>query len=204
MSYGKIAIFYDFFLEIFGFKRGFGSFLQREQFNLPPKPVILDAGCGSGGFTFEIFKKYPDAIVYAFDIDEKMLEILKKYRRKKKIADAQLIAEQGDIKNIDKIYKKEFFDCVFFSGALEYAAVGATVAKTAKLLRRGGYFVNLAVRRGVVGWILEKLYNFRIQPPEELIAALNANGFVDIDVKRLSWRDFPANLSKVVIIGWKK
>ena len=48
LAYGKIANAYDTFLTVSGFKRGVESFVNRVDFELPPKPRLLDAGCGTG------------------------------------------------------------------------------------------------------------------------------------------------------------
>ena len=83
MIYGKIAFIYDPMLQIIGTKRGLDRFVEHLKLNLPTNPVILDAGCGTGALTFSILKHYPNATVYAFDIDNNILKTLKKKQKKK-------------------------------------------------------------------------------------------------------------------------
>jgi len=204
MIYGKMALIYDPLMRMLGIERGLDSFVSQTKLNLPPRPVILDAGCGTGILTFAIFKYYPNATVYAFDIDNNMLKVLKKERDKRGIPPSRLVLRQGDLKMVDKLYQKNFFDCIFISGALEYAPLKQTITKMSKLLKRGGVFVNVGVKVGPLGQVLKRVFSFDFQKPEDIASILKENHFFNIKIKPLSIKNFPANLSRISTIANKR
>lgn len=202
MIYSKISKFYDFLIA--PTKRGIDSFIKRANINMPEKPIILDAGCGTGVAAFSLLKKYPKATIYAFDINQDMINIFIKNRNRKKISPQKIKINQGDLNNIDKLYQKFFFDLVIISGSLEYASLQPTIKKISRIIKRGGIFINLAVKRGWFGNILQKIYTFKYQSVENIVSSLKTNGFFDIKVENLTRKDFPANLSRIAIIARKK
>ena len=43
--------------------------------SLPPSAVVLEVGCGPGGITLDIAKRYPHLQVFGVDIDEASIEV---------------------------------------------------------------------------------------------------------------------------------
>src|SRR5262249_35478002 len=75
-AYGRIAARYGTGFRVLGFKRGVEQFLSRVEWSLPARARVLDAGAGTGIIGLWFLRRFPDAEVVAFDIDEKMLAVL--------------------------------------------------------------------------------------------------------------------------------
>lgn len=213
-AYGKIASVYDGILTISGFKRGIENFLNRLKWSAPPAPKILDAGCGTGLIALYLAKRFPDAQIYATDIDEEMLEAMERNLRDEKIDRNKLIIAQSDLRN-PKLLKiigakeptllpEDFFDAVFVSGALEHIELKLALCELYKLLKPKGLFLNLGVRRNPTGAVLGMIYKFRPYKISEIHKALEDAGFQEIKVLKLLPKDFPANLSRIAIVAKKK
>jgi len=60
-------------------------FEESVNLNLEGKKLkILEIGCGTGTYTFVYSKKFPNALIYATDISEEMIELCRKNRLKPK------------------------------------------------------------------------------------------------------------------------
>lgn len=97
------------------------------------KEKILDVGCASGWFIFEISKKYPKSYCFGIDIYEKGIDYAKKkYSHIKfKTADAHKIP-----------YEKEVFDIVICTEVLEHVDDPKLVLTEIKrVLKKGGIAV---------------------------------------------------------------
>lgn len=213
-TYGKIASVYDGILTLSGFKRGVENFLKRVEWDIPPAPKILDAGCGTGLMAFYLAKLFPDAQIYATDIDEEMLKVMERNLQDEQIDRKKIIIAQSDLRNptLLKIMEatkyillpENFFDAVFVSGALEHIELKPVICELYKLLKPRGLFFNLGVRRSPTGAILGMIYNFKPYKISGISQALEGAGFQEIRVLKLSSRDFPANLSRIAVMAKKK
>lgn len=212
LSYGKIAHFYDAVLTLSGFKRGVERFLARLELALPPRAKLLDAGCGSGLLAFWLLQRFPDAEVTAFDIDTEMLRAMER-ARDRGMGEERLTIAQGDLLAPERLtiigegrefeIPEHYFDGVFVSGALEHVALEEATSRLAKLLKPGGIFLNLGVRRNPAGAVLAMVWRFRPYTVEEMRRACERAGMEDIRVLRLAAEDFPANLSRIAIVARK-
>lgn len=213
LTYSKIAKIYDGFLTATGFKRGVENFLSRTLFALPEKPKILDAGCGTGLLTFHFARQFPDAAITAFDIDPAMLRAMRRIMERDGFAPERIAIGRGDLKNPERFERfpegkieavpERSYDCVAVSGALEHVPLEESVRRLTRLLKPGGVFFNLWVRRNPVGAVLGMVYRFRPYSVPEMRRACANAGLADIRVLRLSVEDFPANLSRIAIIARK-
>ena len=211
LTYSKIAKIYDGFLTATGFKRGVERFLSRIPFALPEKPKILDAGCGTGLLTFHFARCFPDAEITAFDIDPAMLRAMRRIMEREIPSASRITIGRGDLKTPERFepfpegktvaVPERSYDCVAVSGALEHVPLEESVVRLTRLLKPGGIFFNLWVRRNPVGAVLGMVYRFRPYSVLEMRRACAAAGLADIRVLRLSVEDFPANLSRIAIMA---
>lgn len=211
-AYGKIASAYDAFLGLTGFRRGVERFLDRLNFNLPPRASILDAGCGTGLLARYLASRFPDARITAFDIDPAMLRAFERELAPEGNGRGIVVAE-GDLRRPERLrplhgheavtIPPDCFDAVFVSGALEHVPLAETVARLTALLKPGGTFLNLGVRRNPAGAVLGMVYRFRPYRIAEMRQACEGAGLADVRVLRLKAEDFPANLSRIAVLARK-
>ena len=70
-----------------------------ENMQLSETDVIADIGAGSGYHVFKMAEKAPKGIIYAVDIQEEMLEVLKLRKREFKAGNVQIV--KGSEKNVN-------------------------------------------------------------------------------------------------------
>lgn len=214
LAYGKVANAYDAVLTFSGFKRGVENFLDRVALELPPSPKILDAGCGTGLMTRYLARRFDSAGILAFDIDRAMLAEMGRIVGEEGTGTSKVVIAEGDLKAPEQIrlintgervtISENYFDGVFVSGALEHVALEESIGRLARLLRPGGVFFNLGVRRNPAGAVLGMVYRFRPYTLAEMRAACEEAGLADTQVLNLAAEDFPANLSRVAIMAQKR
>src|SRR5262249_60675898 len=78
----RIASLYEAALTLSGFRRGLTRFLDRLPLDLPKRPPILDAGCGTGLMAYYLLRRLPRAEVVAFDLDRRMLAVMRRPARR--------------------------------------------------------------------------------------------------------------------------
>lgn len=95
------------------------GFLNPEQIlkNIPLRSdmIACDFGCGSGGWTIPLAKKLKDGTVYAVDIIEDTLSILKSKASSQNILNIKTIL--GDVEKDPKV-KEDYFDLVLITNLL--------------------------------------------------------------------------------------
>lgn len=214
LPYGRIAELYDLSLALFGFKRSVDRVLDRLVPSLPPRPRVCDAGCGTGLIAFWFLRRFPEAQVVAFDVDRKMLEVMRRAaRRRRALADRLVIAE-GDLRGPGRLTRLDdgrplglpdgAFDVVAVGAALEHVPLRETLRRLHRLLAPGGRLVILGVREGQAAALLGRVFRFRPYPLREVRHALQDAGFDDIRVERLTPGDFPANLTRVAVLARRR
>src|SRR3989344_3855563 len=210
-SYGTLANIYDGVLTLTGFKRGIENFLDRIDFNLPKGAKILDAGTGTGLVALYLAKRFPDSEIIATDIDTRMLLELKRLLREERAKTVSFF--QNDLNNPfeiralcevkTNILQENSFDAIFVSAALEHVDVPKTIPQIANLLKPGGTFLNLGMKKGAASAVFGMVYKFKEYSPDEIRRICGKSGLTDIQLKKLSTKDFPANLSRVAVIARK-
>ncbi len=214
LAYGKIANAYDAVLTFSGFKRGVENFLDRVELTFPPSPKILDAGCGTGLMTRYLARRFVDARILAVDIDRNMLSEMARIIQGEGTGTAKVVVAEGDLASPERIrlfgtgqqvaVSESYFDAIFVSGALEHVALEGSIRRLARLLKPGGTFFNLGVRRNPAGAVLGMVYRFRPYTLPEMRQACEAADLADIQMLNLAAEDFPANLSRVAITAKKR
>lgn len=213
LPYGRIAQLYDLSLALSGFKRGVDRVLDRLVPGLPPRPRICDAGCGTGLIAFWFLKRFPEAEVVAFDLDRKMLEVMRRAARRRRFA-ARLVIAEGDLRGPGPLTRLDdgrplslpdgAFDVIAVGAALEHVPLRETLKRLHRLLAPAGRLVILGVREGQAAAVLGRVFRFRPYPVLEVRHALQGAGFDDIRIERLTTRDFPANLTRVAVLARRR
>ncbi|PWU24313.1 MAG: hypothetical protein C5B48_06945 [Candidatus Rokuibacteriota bacterium] len=178
---------------------------------MPARARVLDAGAGTGIIGLWFLRRFPDAEVVAFDIDEKMLAVLGRSARGLGESRRRLIVAHGDLQAPDVLTRldsgqrlaivEHSFDLVVVGAALEHAPLDDSIVRLARLLRPGGAFLNLGIRPGPTATVLARLYRFHPYTTQEVLHALWRFGFVDVRVLPLAASDFPANLTRIGVMA---
>jgi len=209
LPYGRIAQLYDASLAILGFKRALAGVLDRVVQHLPARSCLFDAGCGTGLIAFWFLRRFPEARVVAFDVDRRMLEVMRRAAQALGRDAARLVIAEGDLQQPDRLTRfddgrplalaDQSFDAIAVGAALEHVALEPTLERLHRLLKRDGRLLILGIRRGGAASVLGLVYRFRPYSVREVRQALTAAGYVDVSVQRLTPRDFPANLTRIAI-----
>ena len=173
--FGKLGSVYDICLSFTGYKKSVEFFVD-EFIKETGKELklFLDAGCGTGQYSLTILRKFPNARIVAFDLQESMVK-----RARKNFHEANLLNRvdlfTDDITgSMEKVHG--LFDAIIVSGVLEYTPLESTVQKLTQFLRPGGYFLHIPVRNTVWGKIVGILYCFKPYSQEQTISAFAKNG----------------------------
>lgn len=174
---------------------------------LPEKAKILELGCGTGITTDALLKKFLGAQLVGMDYSEEMLALCKQKF-------PQLILLQGDFNRGESfvsfpegkpvILPLASYDFIFSSGAVsEYGDLAKVLPLVYSLLKRGGVFVNIGIKRNVVGWIMGKLWHFTAPGKEKFMSACRETGFSQVEEVKISWKYFPTSFVKYAVVGKK-
>lgn len=154
----------------------------------PDAPItILDAGCGTGVYSMTLLKRFPNARLVAFDLNEDMLlELKNKLIRSGDVGRVTMFP--CDINALPKDLGGPF-DLILTGGVLEYVDTDRAVGPLLSHLKSGGYFMNSTVRNTVCGQILGKLAVFRPRARQENLDFFLRRGMqlVKIDVLPASY-----------------
>jgi len=183
--YSGIATFYDASLWLFGYKFAVSYFIGIIPFNRKARLNVLDAGCGTGLYTFALLKRFPNAVIKAFDLNANMIEVMKNTIRQKSLDD-KIEVSIGDVtKPIP--YQREQFDLIMTGGVLEYLSDPMIAVKNLSLyLKKNGYFLNSPVKDNLLGRLVAKFYKFT---PHSSITNINAFIYNGFTLERM--RSFP-------------
>src|SRR3989344_8479478 len=84
---GQIIPFYDFLAWVTGYKKSVEYFISQLPFSESDSIKVLDAGCGTGLYSFAVLKKYKNAKIAAFDLNEKLVDYVRAKVVKNKLSD---------------------------------------------------------------------------------------------------------------------
>jgi SAM-dependent methyltransferase len=201
-------------LTLSGFRRGLTRFLDRLPLDLPGRPHILDAGCGTGLIAYYLLRRCPRAEVVAFDVDRRMLVVMGRSARRRPEVSERLTIAEGDLGAPERLRRLDDgrmlvpppggYDAITAGAALEHVPLQETLERLHLLLKPGGLLLVLGVRAGPPGAILGQLYRFRPYRVPQLRLALESAGFGDIRVETLHAGDFPANLTRFAMLARRR
>jgi ubiquinone/menaquinone biosynthesis C-methylase UbiE len=172
--YDRIADVHNFALKLNGYRRSVAKYLRSLELELGPDSVVLDAGSGTGIVTMSLLDSgFKPRRVVALDLSYNSLRLSREqFAKKKRYSNIEGV--QGNILNLP--FAENTFDMVMTCGVLEYVNLDDGLKELSRVLKPNGKLVLLPVKAGIVGSMLEILYNFKIHP-------LN-------DVKRVSTQYF--------------
>ncbi len=115
---------------------------------------VADFGCGSGGFTISVAKKVKNGKIYAIDLSEKSLSVLKRKLEAEKIYNVRLVLSDIE-KGVD--LKEEFIDLVIVANLLFQVEDKEKIIKEAyRVLRKEGELLIVDWKKGEVVGIKQK------------------------------------------------
>jgi len=175
--YSAIAKIYNVLSQLVGYKLAVHYFVNLIPFKQNTKITVLDAGCGTGFYTFAVLKKFPYALVTAFDLNVNMIEIMKNTVQKKGLQN-QVRIFNGDISKPLPYLDKQQFDLIITGGVLEYVDIDIAIKNLLPYLKTGGYFLNSSVKNNLAGKIVAKLGKFKTRSHASNVTAFIKNGFI--------------------------
>jgi ubiquinone/menaquinone biosynthesis C-methylase UbiE len=160
--YDRIADVHNFALKLNGYRRSVAKYLRSLDLELGPDSVVLDAGSGTGIVTMSLMDSgFRPKRVIALDLSYNSLRLSREQFAKKKRY-SNIDGVQGNILTLP--FAENTFDMVMTCGVLEYVNLNDGLRELSRVLKPNGKLVLLPVKAGIVGSMLEILYNFKIHP----------------------------------------
>ena len=180
---GEITSIYELLASVSGYKKSVEYFVAQLPFSENSPIKVLDAGCGTGLYSFAILKKYKSAKITAFDLNEKLVNYVREKSIKNKLTD-KIRAFAADITSSLPEIENEKFDLIITAGVLVYVPHEETVKNLSRFLIPGGYFFNVPNRDSAWGRFVCTLYACTPYSKTENISVFEKNGFtLEKDVK---------------------
>jgi SAM-dependent methyltransferase len=173
--YSRRARIYDFLLSVTGHTKAIDYFINKIPFQRNQVFKVLDAGCGTGLYTFAILEKFPNARITAFDASPEMIRVFKENLDKKGLAD-QVLVFQADVTHPLPSFNEKF-DIIITGGVLEYVNIKKAVKNLSNYLRAGGYFLNTTVAKNIWGKLSGRFWGLVPYTRRENIEVFTSNGF---------------------------
>lgn len=175
-------------------------------FELPKNGHILELGCGTGIGTEIIIRRFPSASITGLDQSESMLSICRE-----RLPQLELVLGDFNQKECYNAFPEKkpialqtnSYDLVFTTGAVsEYADLQQVVPFVYDLLKPGGQYVNIGIKRNFVGKIMGVLWKFNPAGKKKLMSVCKQAGF-SVNEVPVSWKFFPTTYVKYVVVATK-
>lgn len=201
--YNKRAKKYDAILEKMRYHKTLKSILHSIPLNLNKGARILDIGCGTGLVTEVLMERYPESVIVGFDYSEEMLKLYKERFSK-------INAIIGDFNSSSNFLEfpshkpieleKDYFDLIISTGAVsEYGNKDTSIPFIYTLLKSGGTFINIGIKKNAVSLITSKLWHYKPIGKKNFVKSCESTGFTHTELIRISWNNFPTNFTKFVL-----
>mgnify|MGYP001160916490 FL=1 len=107
---------------------------------LPHKPLILDAGCGTGTYTNSIALAFPEAKVIGINVSQRSIEYAETQAKNMKLSNVEYFV--ADIFDLPKNVSLAYYDLVWCSGALHHThSVKEGIKILSSLGKPNSYFI---------------------------------------------------------------
>lgn len=189
---GTYSSLYDYLAYVTGYQKSIEYFISQLPFSEDDPIKVLDAGCGTGPYSFALLKRYKNAQITAFDLDEKLVNYLKNKVQKSKLSNKFSIFRSDITGSLPEIENQKF-DLIITAGVLVYVPHEKTVRNLSRFLKSGGYFFNSPNRDSLWGKFICKIYACKPYPKTENISVFEKNGFTlikDINVPKTPTASF--------------
>ncbi len=206
----KTAKVYATFLKLLGYERGIRSFIDRLVLDCPKGSRILDIGCGSGIVGLRLMERLPGSTLLATDLEKNFLKETLSNARERNIDERRITVGLSDVSDPEQVtllngsslvLQDHSFDIVAVGGVLGYSRDQvATMKALMRLIKPGGYLVDLEMNEQPIGKIISTWYNCRPVPSSIMIRTIENEGN-NVTVIPFGVRDFPANLTRVGIVA---
>lgn len=193
--YSRLAKLYDMGLYLNGTKKAYDFFVKQLPFPEGKRIKVLDAGAGTGQFTLAILRRFPDAKIVAFDLNENMIEELKITLKNKGLTKSVKTFIANASNPIPQV-GSEKFDLVVTCGVLEYVYPEDTIKNLANHLKPTGYFFNSPVKDNIFGKLLGTAFVFKPYSQKRIIQAFTSCGFNLLKSLKIPIQYLPASLMK--------
>lgn len=172
--YSFAAKFYDLLiLHLLGYEFAADYFVKQLPFNINDNIDVLDGGAGTGLYSFAILKRFPNAKIKAFDLNE---ELLAKFRIK---AERKGLLSRIDISSgniLLPLPQNRQFDLIMTGGVLEHVDLDKAVKNLSQYLKVGGYFLNAGVKNNTLGRIVGRFWGFHTFSKNKVINSFSNRG----------------------------
>jgi ubiquinone/menaquinone biosynthesis C-methylase UbiE len=140
--------------------------VEQLPFSVNDNLEVLDAGAGTGLYSFAILKRFPNAKITAFDLND---ELLAKFRLKVKQKEFsnQIEIFNGDV--ILPLSQNKQFDLVITGGVLEHVDLEKAVKNLSQYVKTGGYFLNAGVKNNMIGRFVGSIWRIHTFSKEKVI-----------------------------------
>lgn len=192
--YSIIAKFYDMGLWLNGYTRAAAYVVKQLPFIANAVIKVLDAGSGTGLYSFAILNRFPNSKVVAFDFNPEMASRMKSSLINRHLHERTEVFVADILRELPTTANN--FDLVITGGVLEYVNAEKAVTNLSKHLPKGGYFLNSPVKNNIWGKLVGKWMGFIPHIPDSLMAAFTKNGFELIKRIKIPYRYFPISLVK--------
>ncbi len=210
-SYSRLVDFYQVSMELTGFSAALEKYVRRLPLELPAEARILDAGCGTGILGMAMKKSLPKSTVLATDIEAKFFPILKKQIAAYRYPPGEFQIGISDINTPEQVrllsdqstlvLAPASFDAVLVGGVLGYAVNPRdSVERLLKLVKVGGYFVDIEMSESVVGNMIGMFYKYQNQDRKAIASTLKKKGW-KVQLRPFTLADFPAGMTRSGLIA---
>lgn len=205
----KIPSFWRFGEKVMGLDENVAAYLKRLPVTLPPFPELFEAGCGAGTVSFAALARWQNSHYVATDTDGRMLLAAARRALKENVPPQRLELGEADPNNPAEVtflnrdepanLRPESFDMAIASAALERSDLEASIPVLLRLVKPGGYLVDIGVRDSFAGRIAASLTRISIVPERTLLDILALNDCNDVARFPFAKDEFPASL---FLDGW--
>jgi len=199
--------FYGFGMKVLGYDRAIDRFVRNLDLIVPHEAKILDVGCGTGAIGLSLARRFPKSTLLSTDIDQRFLRHIAQRTRKHGF-NGRVSFGISDITLPDKVQYHDLTNASLPKGHFDIVSSGAVIGYSKDqnqtlrtllgLVSPNGHFIGLEMNQHFFGKMTSAKYNYPINSLDDLRSVIESEGF-DVETIPLSFRHFPANLTRVCL-----